>query len=166
MYSDWNSDGNIHATGDITFGGDLVLGDDDTDSVVFNSDLNSDLLPDVNDVSELGTFSKRWNNIHVTSLNSASLNTGGLQIDTNVVQTYASDLDLNLRHNDAGYKVALESILVDNNVLSTASADITIAPASAIRFKGSASLLCNTISLHNAVIAIIIGSVTGILELA
>ena len=60
IYSNWNSDGNIHATGDITFGGDLVLGDDDTDSVVFNSDLNSDLLPDVNDVSELGTFSKRW----------------------------------------------------------------------------------------------------------
>ena len=65
MYSDWNSTGNIHATGNITFGGDLVLGDDDTDSVVFNSDLNSDLLPDVNDVSELGTSSKRWNNIYV-----------------------------------------------------------------------------------------------------
>ena len=119
IYSNWNSDGNIHATGDITFGGDLVLGDDDTDSVVFNSDLNSDLLPDVNDVSELGTFSKRWNNIYVTSLNSASLNTGGLQIDTNVVQTYASDLDLNLRHNVNGKKVDLEFVQIENGTIIT-----------------------------------------------
>ena len=140
IYSDWNSDGNIHATGDITFGGDLVLGDDDTDSIVFNSDLNSDLLPDVNDVSELGTFSKRWNNIHVTSLNSASLNTGGLQIDTNVVQTYASDLDLNLRHNDAGYKVALDSILLDSNAISTTSADITISTSAEIEISSTGSL--------------------------
>ena len=119
IYSDWNSDGNIHATGDITFGGDLVLGDDDTDSVVFNSDLNSDLLPDVNDVSELGTWSKRWSNIYVTNLNSASLDTGGLKIDTNVVQTYASDLNLILRHNVNGKKVDLEAVQLENATIST-----------------------------------------------
>ena len=119
IYSDWNSDGNIHATGDITFGGDLVLGDDDTDSVVFNSDLNSDLLPDVNDVSELGTWSKRWSNIYVTNLNSASLDSGGLKIDTNVIQTYASNLNLNLRHTVNGKKVDLEAVQIENATLST-----------------------------------------------
>ena len=119
IYSDWNSDGNIHATGDITFGGDLVLGDDDTDSVVFNSDLNSDLLPDVNDVSELGTWSKRWSNIYVTNLNSASLDSGGLKIDTNVIQTYASNLNLILRHTVNGKKVDLEAVQIENATLST-----------------------------------------------
>ena len=119
IYSDWNSDGNIHATGDITFGGDLVLGDDDTDSVVFNSDLNSDLLPDVNDVSELGTWSKRWSNIYVTNLNSASLDSGGLKIDTNVIQTYASNLNLNLRHTVNGKKIDLEFVQIENATLST-----------------------------------------------
>ena len=119
IYSDWNSDGNIHATGDITFGGDLVLGDDDTDSVVFNSDLNSDLLPDVNDVSELGTWNKRWSNIYVTGLNSASLDSGGLKIDTNVIQTYASNLNLNLRHTVNGKKVDLEFVQIENATLST-----------------------------------------------
>ena len=119
IYSDWNSDGNIHATGDITFGGDLVLGDDDTDSVVFNSDLNSDLLPDVNDVSELGTWSKRWSNIYVTNLNSASLDSGGLKIDTNVIQTYASNLNLILRHNVNGKKVDLEAVQLENATIST-----------------------------------------------
>ena len=38
----------------------------------------------------------------------------------------------------------------------------SIAPASAISMSGSASLLFRTISLHNAVIAIMIGNVTGI----
>ena len=119
IYSDWNSDGNIHATGDITFGGDLVLGDDDNDTVTFTSDVNSNLMPDVNDVSNLGTWSKRWNNIHTTDLNSASLVTGGLQIDTNVIQTYASDLNLNLRHNVNGKKVDLEFVQIENATLST-----------------------------------------------
>ena len=119
IYSDWNSDGNIHATGDITFGGDLVLGDDDNDTVTFTSDVNSNLMPDVNDVSNLGTWSKRWNNIHTTDLNSASLDTGGLKIDTNVIQTYASDLNLNLRHNVNGKKVDLEFVQIENATLST-----------------------------------------------
>lgn len=132
IYSDWNSDGNIHATGNITFGGDLVLGDDDTDSVTFNSDLNSDLLPDVNDVSELGTWSKRWNNIYTNNLNSASLDTGGLQIDTNVVQTYASDLNLNLRHNVNGKKVDIELILLEDGTLSTSASTMKFAVSDSV----------------------------------
>ena len=119
IYSDWNSDGNIHATGDITFGGDLVLGDDDTDTVTFTSDVNSNLMPDVNDVSNLGTFSKRWNALHVTDSNSASLNTGGLQIDTNVIQTYSNNLNLNFRHTVNGKKVDLEFVQIENATLST-----------------------------------------------
>ena len=122
IYSDWNSDGNIHATGNITFGGDLVLGDDDTDSVTFNSDLNSDLLPDVNDVSDLGTWHKRWNNIYATNLDSASLETGVLKVDTNVIQTHYTDLDLQLRHNVNGQKVDIELILLEDGTISTSAA--------------------------------------------
>ena len=122
IYSDWNSDGNIHATGNITFGGDLVLGDDDTDSVTFNSDLNSDLLPDVNDVSDLGTWHKRWNNIYTTNLDSASLETGVLKVDTNVIQTHYTNLDLQLRHNVNGQKVDIELILLEDGTISTSAA--------------------------------------------
>ena len=44
-------------------------------------------------------------------------------------------------------------------------ASISIAEASATNVIGSPSLPCSTINLHSAVIAIIIGSVTGILLL-
>ena len=73
IYSDWNITGNLHSTGNITFGGDLTLGDSDDDSITFQSDVNSHLLPDVNDVSELGSTTKYWNQTHTNVLNSASL---------------------------------------------------------------------------------------------
>jgi hypothetical protein len=76
-------------------------------------------MPDVNDVSNLGTWSKRWNNIHTTDLNSASLVTGGLQIDTNVIQTYSNNFNLNFRHTVNGQKVDLEFVEIENATLST-----------------------------------------------
>ena len=119
IYSDWNSDGNIHATGNITFGGDLVLGDDDTDSVIFNSDLNSHLLPDVNDVSELGTSTKRWNQLNVIGIETASINTGQLSIDTNVIRATQTDTNLNLDHTVNGKKVDIEFIQFEDGTMST-----------------------------------------------
>ena len=140
IYSDWNSTGDIHATGDITFSGDLVLGDDDQDSVVFQSDVNSHLLPDVNDVSELGSNTKRWRDLYSTASHSASLQSAGLNINTNVIEATQSDTNLQLQHNDAGYKVALESILIDSNAMSTQTGDITISPTSEIEISSTGAL--------------------------
>jgi len=143
MHSDWHSDGNIHATGDITFGGDLVLGDDDTDTVIFNSDLNSDLLPDLNDVSNLGREglsnfggyqTKRWNQLNANALSSASARFAtdgnpdeiGTSIFTNVIQAKrngypALAINLDLNHTVAGKKVDIDLILLENGTISTAA---------------------------------------------
>ena len=119
IYSDWNITGDLHSTGNITFSGDLTLGDDDSDTVTFTSDVNSNLMPDVNDVSNLGTLTKRWNNLHVTDLQSASLDTGSLKIDTNVIQSYANNDNLDLYHSVNGKKVDIEGFLLENNVIET-----------------------------------------------
>ena len=119
MYSNWNSDGNIHATGNITFGGDLVLGDDDTDSVIFNSDLNSDLLPDVNDVSELGTNSKRWNQLHTNVLHSSSVTSDGASINTNVIQAIQTDTNLNFNHTVNNKNVDIDLVLLEDGTIGT-----------------------------------------------
>ena len=111
IYSDWNITGDLHSTGNITFSGDLTLGDDDSDTVTFTSDVNSSLMPDVNDVSNLGTLTKRWNNLHVTDLQSASLDTGSLKIDTNVIQSYANNDNLDLYHSVHGKKVDIDAVL-------------------------------------------------------
>ena len=125
MYSNWNSDGNIHATGNITFGGDLVLGDDDTDSVIFNSDLNSDLLPDVNDVSELGTNSKRWNQLHTNVLHSSSVTSDGASINTNVIQAIQTDTNLNFNHTVNNKNVDIDLVLLEDGTIGTVAVSYT-----------------------------------------
>jgi hypothetical protein len=39
--------GNLRSTGNITFGGSITLGNDDTDNITFAADVNSDLIPQI-----------------------------------------------------------------------------------------------------------------------
>lgn len=87
IQSDWNITGNLHATGDITFGGDLTLGDSNTDNVSFASDINSNIVPDQTDTSDLGSPSKQWLNIYSNLLNGQAV-----ELDELVVGTAGSSL--------------------------------------------------------------------------
>jgi hypothetical protein len=73
IYSNWNVTGSLHATGDITFGGNLTLGNNDTDNVSFAADVNSDIIPDQDNTSNLGSPSKQWLGIYSTLLNGQSI---------------------------------------------------------------------------------------------
>lgn len=73
MHSNWNITGSLHATGDITFGGNLTLGNNDADNVSFAADVNSDLIPDQDNTSNLGSPSKQWLGIYSTLLNGQSI---------------------------------------------------------------------------------------------
>ena len=47
--------GNVHATGNITYGGSsITIGDDSTDSAQFLSDFHSDIVPDLDNVFHIG----------------------------------------------------------------------------------------------------------------
>ena len=52
--------GNLHATGAITADGDLTLGDANTDNVTFGADINSNIIPNINDTYDLGSATQRW----------------------------------------------------------------------------------------------------------
>ena len=67
--SNWNITGSLNATGNITFGGDLTLGNGDEDNVTFAADVNSDIIPDQPNISDLGSVSKQWLNMYSTLLN-------------------------------------------------------------------------------------------------
>ena len=62
IYSNVLVNGSLHATGNITFDGNLTFGDSDTDSVNIKADVASDIRPDVTDFYSLGTPLKNWNN--------------------------------------------------------------------------------------------------------
>jgi hypothetical protein len=61
--------GDIYTPSNITLGGSLIFGDSNTDSVDFNADVSTDIIPDQSAVYNLGSASKRWQNLYTTFLN-------------------------------------------------------------------------------------------------
>jgi hypothetical protein len=77
ILSDVEVTGNIYATGNITADGNITLGNQDTDNVTINADINSDIIPDATDTYDLGTGAKRWNEMFVSDLTVDNLTVGG-----------------------------------------------------------------------------------------
>jgi hypothetical protein len=72
--------GNLHATGTITADGNITLGDANTDSIDFNADIASDIIPNVDNTYQLGTDTQRWKDVWVQNLQAQNINTGGFEI--------------------------------------------------------------------------------------
>ena len=81
VLADMNVTGNIHATGSITSDGDITLGDADTDNIVFNAELASDIVPDQDNTYVLGTPGKQWNDVWVNNFNATSITTTALTVN-------------------------------------------------------------------------------------
>ena len=67
-----NVGGNLEVTGTAVIqgtltanGGTLTLGNEGTDNVVFQADVNSDIRPNVNNTYSLGTLSLQWRDLHL-----------------------------------------------------------------------------------------------------
>jgi hypothetical protein len=65
--------GDLHATGTITADGNLQLGDANTDSITFNADITSNIIPDADDTYTLGESGKRWADVWVNRLNAGTI---------------------------------------------------------------------------------------------
>jgi hypothetical protein len=60
--------GNLHATGVITFDGNIVIGDDPSDTVTFTSTVNSNILPSITNTDDIGSTGLKWANLYTTNL--------------------------------------------------------------------------------------------------
>lgn len=76
-----NVNGNLHATGDITWDGNITFGNNDLDSVDFNSDFTSDIIPDAPNQYDLGAFNKQWQTLRTNTVVTDLITTNGLTID-------------------------------------------------------------------------------------
>ena len=87
-------DGNLHATGTITADGDIQIGDANTDNIIFNSDVASNIIPNTTDLYDLGSLSQRWRTTYTKNLNLDSL-------VSDIV--YANGVDLTLPQGNSYY---------------------------------------------------------------
>ena len=78
--SNLNVTGNIHATGNISADGDIILGDADTDTITFNGEIASDIIPDATNTYNLGSATKRWNEVYVRNFNASNINTNSISV--------------------------------------------------------------------------------------
>jgi hypothetical protein len=116
-----NVDGNIHATGNISADGNITIGDADTDNVVFNAEVASNIIPDLNNTYSLGsdpaTGGKKWADVWVNNLNASNVIADNIEVD---------GLDLTLRQGNIWY--------VAENGDNLRSGDHIQAPVSSLKY--------------------------------
>ena len=98
--------GNVNATGNIVIGGNITIGDALTDTIVINASLRSDLVPETDNLHDLGSPTFRWRSIYVnefftTALNVPTLDVGNLMFRDNEITTTTGQ-DLYIDGNGAG----------------------------------------------------------------
>ena len=121
ILADTNVTGNIHATGNISADGNITIGDADTDNVVFNAEVASNIIPDANNTYSLGsdpaTGGKKWADVWVNNLNASNVIADDIQVD---------GLDLTLRQGNIWY--------VAENGDNTRSGDHIQAPVASLKY--------------------------------
>ena len=68
---------NMYVSGNVVLGGTITIGDTTNDSVIFNADLSSSIIPDATNTYDLGSTSKVYRNIYANSVSASSF-TGSL----------------------------------------------------------------------------------------
>ncbi len=81
VFGDTEVFGNLHATGTITADGNLQLGNANTDNITFVGEVNSDIIPDADNLYDLGSASRRWTNIYADVLNANTVTSGSIIVD-------------------------------------------------------------------------------------
>jgi hypothetical protein len=110
--------GDLTVDGNITFkagngtGGTISFGDLDTDNIVFNADLNSNIIPNTDNTFDLGKAGQEWRNLYLTG--SAFIDT--LQVDENATITGSLSLNSGLLTTTSGI------VSLFNNTATTVNA--------------------------------------------
>lgn len=105
IFADTNIAGNLHVTGDITTDGNIHIGDADTDYIIINAEIDSNLIPNFNNTYTLGTNvpsdgfpdGKRWKDLWANSIFADTITTDGLIVD---------NIQLDLRQGNIWYVAA------------------------------------------------------------
>lgn len=58
--------GSLNLSGDIKIGGTIHMGDQPIDVIIFNGEISSSIVPDVNNAFDLGSTTNAWRNVYVS----------------------------------------------------------------------------------------------------
>jgi hypothetical protein len=101
-----NIDGELYVTGKFTVDGtSTFIGSDDNDSVYFNSDINSNLIPNIDDEHDLGSLIKEWGNLYTYTVysNTLTVNDSFIVNDIELSLTQGNTLYVSINGNDTNH---------------------------------------------------------------
>jgi hypothetical protein len=134
IFANTNVTGNIVATGNITADGNITIGDADTDTVTFNAEVDSNIIPDVTNTYNLGSSSKQWQDVRSKNIYAGTVTTTGITVD---------GIDLALRQGNIKY--------VAENGLDSYSGDHPNDPFGTIKHALSQATAGDTIHIYPGV---------------
>jgi hypothetical protein len=80
VYANTNVYGNITATGDIQADGNIIVGNANTDSITFNAEVASNIIPDANNTYTLGNIDFQWKDLWVKNIYADEVNSNELTV--------------------------------------------------------------------------------------
>ena len=105
----------LSVTGDLTVGGSLInLGNQVTDTIDFEMEFTSDIIPATDNLYNLGSNSKNWDNVYTRQFN-----VGDITITDNYIAANQSNMDLIVQANGTG-RVVVDNLRFKTIVDSTA----------------------------------------------
>ena len=84
--NDLSIGGNLTVTGNATINGNLTFGDASTDTISFVADVNSSIIPEVDDTYDLGSPTQKWRNLYIDGVANIDSISGGT-IDGSTIAT-------------------------------------------------------------------------------
>jgi hypothetical protein len=113
--------GNVNATGNVVIGGNIQIGDSLTDNIVINASIKSDLVPETDNIYDLGSAAFRWRavysgTLYTSSINVPSLDVGNITFNNNEISTTVGQ-DLYIDGNGGG-GVRLGNFKIVDNVIT------------------------------------------------
>jgi len=140
--------GDLHATGSITFDGNITFGNEPTDTVTFDAEVASDILPSETLKDNLGYTNNQWlaeysTNLYATltninnRLSSNDITIGSVHLTNNQIYNITPDSSVVFSPNGAGV-VNLNNFLTfkDNTISNTSGTVLTFAQSADLPIKG------------------------------
>ena len=109
--------GNAKIDGNLTLGGNITIGDNTSDTVAMTANLSSSIIPSLTNTFDLGSPSKQWRHLYIS--------TGSLYMNgTPILSSTANELTLTT---DTGQSLKLLETSTDTITLQTADGNLTFA---------------------------------------
>jgi hypothetical protein len=74
--------GDLHATGNITFDGNVQLGDQTTDTITITAEVNSNILPILDNTYNLGSPMNKWATVYSDTITPTTITTSSTSVTT------------------------------------------------------------------------------------